>query len=33
MLHSKDSAYLIAKGYIKLIKDTMEVDETMKMNF
>jgi len=26
MLHKKDSAYLIAKGYIKLIKDTMEVD-------
>ena len=28
MLHSKDSAYLIAKGYIKLIKDTMDVDIT-----
>ena len=28
MLHAKDSAYLIAKGYITLIKDTMEVDET-----
>jgi len=26
MLHKKDSAYLIAKGYIKLMKDTMEVD-------
>lgn len=26
MLHRKDSAYLLAKGYIKLIKDTMEVD-------
>jgi penicillin-binding protein 2 len=26
MLHRKDSAYLIAKGYIKLIRDTMEVD-------
>ncbi len=26
MMHKKDSAYLIAKGYIKLIKDTMEVD-------
>jgi penicillin-binding protein 2 len=28
MLHAKDSAYLIAKGYIKLIKDTMDVDIT-----
>jgi penicillin-binding protein 2 len=28
MLHAKDSAYLIAKGYITLIKDTMEVDKT-----
>lgn len=28
MLHSKDSAYLIAKGYITLIRDTMEVDKT-----
>jgi len=28
MLHAKDSAYLIAKGYIRLIKDTMEVDVT-----
>ena len=28
MLHKKDSAYLIAKGYIKLIKDTMEMDAT-----
>jgi len=26
MLHKSDSAYLIAKGYIKLMKDTMEVD-------
>jgi penicillin-binding protein 2 len=26
LLHRKDSAYLLAKGYIKLIKDTMEVD-------
>ncbi len=25
--HSKDSAYLIAKGYIKIIKDTLEIDE------
>ncbi len=28
MLHSKDSAYLIAKGYITLIRDTMEMDKT-----
>jgi len=28
MLHAKDSAYLITKGYITLIKDTMEVDKT-----
>ncbi len=28
MLHRKDSAYLIAKGYIKLIKDTMDMDES-----
>ena len=26
MLHRKDSAYLIAKGYIRLLKDTMDVD-------
>ena len=26
LLHRKDSAYLIAKGYIRLIRDTMEVD-------
>lgn len=26
MLHRKDSAYLIAKGYIKIIKDSMDVD-------
>ncbi len=26
ILHRKDSAYLIAKGFIKLIKDTMDVD-------
>ncbi|HNJ96377.1 MAG TPA: hypothetical protein PLS65_16470, partial [Ferruginibacter sp.] len=26
MLHAKDSAYLLAKGYIRLIKDTMDVD-------
>ncbi len=28
MLHRNDSAYLIAKGYIKLIRDTMDMDET-----
>jgi penicillin-binding protein 2 len=28
MLHRKDSAYLIAKGYIKLIKDTMDMDKS-----
>ena len=28
LLHKKDSAYLLAKGYIKLIKDTMEMDES-----
>lgn len=28
MLHRKDSAYLIAKGYIKVVKETIEVDET-----
>ena len=28
MLHKTDSAYLIAKGYIKLIQDTMEMDAT-----
>ncbi len=26
LLHRKDSAYLLAKGYIRSIKDTMEVD-------
>lgn len=26
LLHRKDSAYLLAKGFIKMIKDTMEVD-------
>jgi penicillin-binding protein 2 len=25
--HAKDSAYLIAKGYIKIIKDTLDIDE------
>jgi penicillin-binding protein 2 len=28
MRHSKDSAYLIAKGYIRIIKDTLEMDES-----
>lgn len=27
MRHAKDSAYLIAKGFIKEIKDTMDIDE------
>jgi penicillin-binding protein 2 len=27
MRHAKDSAYLVAKGYIKLIKDTLGIDE------
>jgi len=27
MRHAKDSAYLIAKGYIKIIKDTLGIDE------
>ncbi len=27
LLHSKDSAYLIAKGYIKIVKDTMGIDQ------
>ena len=27
LLHAKDSAYLMAKGYIRQIKDTMEVDD------
>ena len=26
-MHAKDSSYLIAKGYIKIIKDTMEIEE------
>jgi penicillin-binding protein 2 len=26
MRHAKDSAYLLAKGYIKLLKDTLELD-------
>jgi penicillin-binding protein 2 len=27
MRHSKDSAYLLAKGYIKIIKDTVGLDD------
>ena len=27
MRHSKDSAYLIAKGYIKIVKDTLGMDD------
>jgi penicillin-binding protein 2 len=27
LLHAKDSAYLIAKGYIRIVKDTMGIDE------
>jgi penicillin-binding protein 2 len=27
MRHSKDSAYLLSKGYIKLIRDTVGIDE------
>ena len=27
MRHAKDSAYLVAKGYIKIIKDTLGIDE------
>ena len=28
LLHAKDSAYLIQKGYIKIIKDTLELENT-----
>jgi penicillin-binding protein 2 len=28
MLHAKDSAYLIQKGYIRIIKDTLEIEST-----
>jgi hypothetical protein len=28
MRHSKDSAYLLSKGYIKLIKDTLEIEDS-----
>ena len=27
MMHAKDSAYLIAKGYIRIIKDTLDMDD------
>ncbi len=27
LMHAKDSSYLIAKGYIKIIKDTMGLDD------
>ena len=27
LLHSKDSAYLILKGYIKIAKDTIGIDD------
>ncbi|CAN5318342.1 penicillin-binding protein 2 [soil metagenome] len=27
LMHAKDSAYLIAKGYIKIMKDTLQLDE------
>ncbi len=30
--HSKDSAYLISKGYIKIIKDTLGLDEEDEFN-
>jgi hypothetical protein len=26
-MHSKDTSYLLAKGYIKIIKDTMDMEE------
>ncbi len=28
LTHAKDTAYLVAKGYIKLLRDTMEMDAT-----
>jgi penicillin-binding protein 2 len=28
LLHAKDSAYLIQKGYIRIIKDTLEIENT-----
>lgn len=30
--HSKDSAYLIAKGYIKILRDSLEVEEMDEIN-
>jgi hypothetical protein len=27
LAHAKDSAYLLAKGYIKIIKDTLNLDD------
>jgi penicillin-binding protein 2 len=27
LMHLKDTSYLLAKGYIKIIKDTMDMDE------
>jgi hypothetical protein len=27
LLHSKDTSYLLAKGYIRIMKDTMDIDE------
>lgn len=27
LMHSKDTSYLLAKGYIKILKDTMNMDE------
>jgi penicillin-binding protein 2 len=27
LMHSKDNSYLVAKGYIKIIKDTMDMEE------
>ena len=27
LMHSKDSAYLISRGYVKIIKDTLGIDE------
>jgi penicillin-binding protein 2 len=32
LAHSKDSAYLIAKGYITINKDTLELDEADELN-
>ena len=32
LFHAKDSAYLIAKGYIKILKDTTDIDEEEEQN-